>query len=330
MDDELVEFGGRSKAAPAQREEPLSQPAPPPPRPAPARPAPAPAPQEEEETPGKTVMLQSPLFQEESEGPSARLTVSFGNDKGKEFALTKQKYVVGRSLECSIVLNDASVSRKHFELNRVGETWYAKDLGSGNGTRIEGQKVTEIELREGMKIEVGQSQLVYSGGEAKTCALEISPQDMTRMSPPRQPTGSQPVAPPNPRLTSQSKLEKVQVHSSPRVEIADGPAEARRGFPVLPLVLGLVGLIVVGVLVAQFALGVRILPLGPSEAEKKAAAEAAVAAVKAEAVEQFDKGMKAFQAKDWDKALDAFEKVAEKDKDFEGLDSAVERAKNEK
>jgi hypothetical protein len=57
---------------------------------------------------------------------------------------------IGRAPDCDFQLADTSVSRRHAELWRDGDRWLLKDLGSLNGTRLNGMRVTEeVEVRPG-------------------------------------------------------------------------------------------------------------------------------------------------------------------------------------
>jgi hypothetical protein len=63
---------------------------------------------------------------------------------------------IGRSLECDCVVTDPSVSRRHAQLRREGESWLLRDLGSSNGTRVNGMRVTEeTEVRPGDHLSLG-------------------------------------------------------------------------------------------------------------------------------------------------------------------------------
>jgi pSer/pThr/pTyr-binding forkhead associated (FHA) protein len=54
------------------------------------------------------------------------------------------------------VVPEDCVSRKHAQLWRDGERWYVRDLGSRNGTRINGVRVMEaIEVRRGDRLDLG-------------------------------------------------------------------------------------------------------------------------------------------------------------------------------
>jgi hypothetical protein len=63
---------------------------------------------------------------------------------------------IGRAPDCDCHLPEPSVSRRHAQLRRVDETWLLRDLGSSNGTRLNGMRVTEeIEVRPGDQLSLG-------------------------------------------------------------------------------------------------------------------------------------------------------------------------------
>lgn len=66
--------------------------------------------------------------------------------------------VLGRSRSADIVVSDPSVSRRHLELRRDDRGWYALDLGSTNGSQINGASVAEPRrLEPGMRIKLGHA-----------------------------------------------------------------------------------------------------------------------------------------------------------------------------
>ncbi len=69
--------------------------------------------------------------------------------------------VIGRLPECTIVLGDPNVSRRHAELRRVGDSVVVTDLGSTNGTRVNGTTVREQHLASGDEVSVGSTTLVF-------------------------------------------------------------------------------------------------------------------------------------------------------------------------
>ena len=69
---------------------------------------------------------------------------------------------LGRSRECDIVVDDANVSRQHAELRPRGGAWVLSDLGSTNGTRLNGRSIQAPEVvRPGDEIEVGASLITF-------------------------------------------------------------------------------------------------------------------------------------------------------------------------
>ena len=63
--------------------------------------------------------------------------------------------VIGRSSSCQIVLGDDTVSRRHAELRFEDGRWLLRDLGSTNGTYVNGRWITEAEVRAGDVIHLG-------------------------------------------------------------------------------------------------------------------------------------------------------------------------------
>lgn len=70
-------------------------------------------------------------------------------------------FYIGRSAGNQVVLNDTRVSRRHAEIFWDGEQMVLNDLGSNNGTFVNGKAVTSLILTDGMKIEVGSHAYIY-------------------------------------------------------------------------------------------------------------------------------------------------------------------------
>lgn len=88
------------------------------------------------------------------------LEVIEGPDKGMVYELTRSALYVGRHAQCELVLNDIQVSRRHLKITQNDQGWLADDLGSTNGTMVNGQRITRQMIAPGDKIQVGQSTLV--------------------------------------------------------------------------------------------------------------------------------------------------------------------------
>ncbi len=75
--------------------------------------------------------------------------------------LVDESCTIGRAPENSIRLEDNSVSGRHAEIVVVAENCYLKDLGSTNGTNVNGQPVTETQLRAGDRIRFGKVEACF-------------------------------------------------------------------------------------------------------------------------------------------------------------------------
>ena len=80
---------------------------------------------------------------------------------GRRMAVGSEALVIGRLPECDVVLPDSNVSRRHAELRRKGDGVFVTDLGSTNGTRVNGTPVREQLLASGDEISVGSTKLVF-------------------------------------------------------------------------------------------------------------------------------------------------------------------------
>jgi hypothetical protein len=81
--------------------------------------------------------------------------------EGRRTPLRGDRALVGRSRECDVVLSDSNVSRRHIELRRGERGWAAIDLGSTNGMKVNGRRVSHAELEPGDHIVVGVTELTF-------------------------------------------------------------------------------------------------------------------------------------------------------------------------
>jgi hypothetical protein len=68
--------------------------------------------------------------------------------------------VIGRNPDCDLVVTDPTVSRRHAELRREGDRWILADLGSSNGTRVNGWRVERATVDVGDEVMLGGQRLV--------------------------------------------------------------------------------------------------------------------------------------------------------------------------
>ncbi|QDT11659.1 ATP-binding protein [Planctomycetes bacterium K23_9] len=94
----------------------------------------------------------------------ASLYVVRGRDQGKHFQITASIARIGRDASSHVQLFDTEASRSHAEIRIApDETCEMVDLGSSNGTRVNGQRINRHNLVSGDRIEIGQTLLIYTG-----------------------------------------------------------------------------------------------------------------------------------------------------------------------
>jgi soluble lytic murein transglycosylase-like protein len=76
-------------------------------------------------------------------GSALPIRISVGDSAAREFTETVR---VGRDASCTIRIDSEGVSRIHAEFFRAGVVWYVRDLGSSNGTYLDGKAITEAPL----------------------------------------------------------------------------------------------------------------------------------------------------------------------------------------
>ncbi|MEO0814694.1 MAG: FHA domain-containing protein, partial [Myxococcota bacterium] len=78
-----------------------------------------------------------------------------GADTGRQHSLTGDEVLIGRSSRCSIVLAEPSVSRQHARIELRDDGFWVVDLDSGNGTYVNGQRITEFRVFSGDEVTFG-------------------------------------------------------------------------------------------------------------------------------------------------------------------------------
>jgi pSer/pThr/pTyr-binding forkhead associated (FHA) protein len=91
------------------------------------------------------------------------MQLRFRNAKGIEISkqLGSEPVTIGRSPEVTVVLEDRNASRRHCEVRQWEDDYVVKDLGSRNGTNVNGRRVDVAVLHIGDEISVGDSLLIF-------------------------------------------------------------------------------------------------------------------------------------------------------------------------
>ncbi len=89
------------------------------------------------------------------------LHVIGGNDRGKSHPLTKPETAIGRGADQDCILADIAVSRRHVVIAIEGARYRLRDLGSGNGSLLNGTRTDTAILNDGDQIEIGNTLLRF-------------------------------------------------------------------------------------------------------------------------------------------------------------------------
>ncbi len=126
--------------------------------------SPAEAPVEEREDAGHTMVystaarVASPL-QQEAVARSHRALLIID---GRRVVIGPGGATIGRSRQCDVVIDDPNVSRQHAEVRPRGGAWVVTDLGSTNGSSLNGRRINHPEVvKPGDEIEVGTSVITF-------------------------------------------------------------------------------------------------------------------------------------------------------------------------
>ena len=102
---------------------------------------------------------------------------------GNQYLLTKDKTVIGRGSGCDIVIDDPGISRKHLEIDITDNGVIARDLGSTNGTYVEGHQVPAATLLDGNTITIGRTGPPPKPRSSRAHARKSSTYDRTDIRP---------------------------------------------------------------------------------------------------------------------------------------------------
>jgi pSer/pThr/pTyr-binding forkhead associated (FHA) protein len=95
-----------------------------------------------------------------------QLKIAEGKDAGKEFEFDQDSVMIGRTPECDVVLYDAGVSRKHCRIFNEGSDFLIEDMGSSNGTKVNGAPISRKQaLATGDKLTLGPVVFVFEAVE---------------------------------------------------------------------------------------------------------------------------------------------------------------------
>lgn len=113
-----------------------------------------------------------------------RLAAISGRLKGATFSIGEETVVIGRDTSVSLCISDASVSRRHSQIEKQGEDFVLSDLDSLNGTFINDVPVKSRRLEHGDRVRIGESQFLFllCDGERVTASSQVNFDDQSVQS----------------------------------------------------------------------------------------------------------------------------------------------------
>lgn len=107
--------------------------------------------------------------------------------KGRKFELDQDETFIGRTTQNHVPLDDSAISGRHCSIVRDGRKYSLVDLGSTNGTRLNGNAVTKSPLRPKDIIQVGAIELMFDGQDVEvpsgpsheTAEIEVASEPVT-------------------------------------------------------------------------------------------------------------------------------------------------------
>ncbi len=188
---------------------------------------------------------------------SFRIVVQSGPGLGTEYAIEKNEVILGRDVSNDIVINDPEVSRRHLRFALDGNTYRIEDLGSTNGTFINGQRLAApFVLRPNEVITLGEKVVLRFASMEDSNATVIAPRRVgsdTQSARPVQPVS----APPTPQPSAPQPVTPIYTPPAPVQPVAP-VAPIYSPAPVAPIPVAPV-----------YPAGVQGMPLQPVQPKKK-------------------------------------------------------------
>lgn len=91
----------------------------------------------------------------------AELLFKPGEANGESIEIKRDEISIGRGSNCDVILADKKASRKHAAIKRVAAAFVVRDLGSANGTYVNGELIAERELQGGDLLRIGDTEFIF-------------------------------------------------------------------------------------------------------------------------------------------------------------------------
>jgi len=130
-------------------------------------------------------------------------------DGGRPVRLEKEVTVVGRRRwVCDVYFDDPTISKFHCLIMHTGDgLWFARDLGSANGTRINGRKITEEALRDGDELAFANQKYRWQIGSSSPDVTTAVPEESVNRNPNE--TAASTLSPESPNVETEGNWESI-------------------------------------------------------------------------------------------------------------------------
>jgi len=123
-----------------------------------------------------TVMLNRKSVPRALQLKKAKLLIISSTERGREVPVDKDVFTIGAGAQNDLIVSDESASRRHCEIHQRENGFLLRDLGSTNGTMVQGVRVCEVYLTQGVEFQVGTTRMVFCPLQ-ETMSYPLSSQD---------------------------------------------------------------------------------------------------------------------------------------------------------
>ena len=148
---------------------------------------------------------------------------------GRTFALGDQPLTIGRAADNAVVIASPRASRHHAHIRREGAAFVIYDLGSANGTLVNGQRVQRAVLQPGDLIDIGDEVFRFEAGHQQDATLLSAPQAQPPAYPSQPPTA--PAYPPQTPPPAYSPPPAPSAYPPQAQQPAYSPPQAPPAYP---------------------------------------------------------------------------------------------------
>jgi hypothetical protein len=169
----------------------------------------------------------------------AKLILSLDGSVIREIPLDKERVTIGRKAQNDIPIENLAVSGEHACVVTILNDSFLEDLGSTNGTLVNGNPVKKHILQKNDVIEIGKYKLKYMVDSTTVAPAEAPAEDMEKTMVVRRPSAAQKAVAPHPPVDAQVSMAAVAAPSpAPSPAPASAPAPAPQSQAVPPAAMG--------------------------------------------------------------------------------------------